>query len=124
MARTMICPDCGESDDLRGAETANGIEIQCGGCGRHWMRDEQPERCATCGGSDLVKRSRALTQYSRGTQLSIVGVGDILLCRACDSQMAEWCESNRAVPPGYRAAAETKRAAEDEDEGGPVLMTP
>lgn len=105
MARVIACPDCGESDDLRGTPTDAGIEIRCGKCGRRWLRDEQPERCATCGGVDLVRRTRALTQYSRGTQLSIVATSEILLCRTCDAQMVEWCEGNRAVPATYQPCA-------------------
>ncbi|MDP2299624.1 MAG: hypothetical protein U1E08_05270 [Coriobacteriia bacterium] len=125
MARTIACQRCGEEDDLRGSDTADGIRIECGACGHGWLRDEEPDRCATCGGTDLVKRPHALTQYSRGTQLSIVGIGEIMLCATCDAEMVEWSDG-RAVPVNYRPAAAEKRDNDDGDEGasGPVMITP
>jgi hypothetical protein len=121
MARTIACPDCGESDDIRGSETPDGIRITCGACGRSWLRDEEPERCVTCGGTDLVKRPHALTQFSRGTQLSIVAMGETVLCAVCDAAMVEWSNA-RAVPANYRPRATEKR--DDDDADGPVMITP
>jgi hypothetical protein len=122
MARMIECPQCGEADNLRGSETLEGIRITCGECGQSWLRDEQPERCVTCGGSDLVKRPHALTQYSRGTQLSIVGIAETILCAHCDAEMVEWSEG-RAVPANYRPRAAEKRD-DDDDRQGPVMITP
>lgn len=122
MARTIVCPACGESVDLRGSETPVGIRIQCATCGRAWLRDEEPEKCATCGGTDLVKRPHALTQYSRGNQLSIVGIGETMLCAACDAQMVEWSDG-RAVPANYHPRASVKRT-NDQGDSGPVMITP
>ena len=127
MAREIICPRCGETDELSGEQTPDGIRIHCDTCGESWMRDAAATRCATCGGGDLVERPRAHTQYSRGTQLSIVGMSEVLLCRQCDARMVEWSEgSARAVPFNYRPAAldaEAAKEREDED-GGDVLITP
>jgi Zn ribbon nucleic-acid-binding protein len=124
MTRTIACPRCSETDDLRGSEAQDGIRIECGACGESWLRDEEPDRCATCGGTDLVKRPRALTQYSRGTQLSIVGIGEVMLCAACDAEMLEWSDS-RAVPVNYRPAATEPRSEDDADgPRGPVVITP
>lgn len=122
MARTIACPKCGEQEDLRGSDTTDGIRIACGSCGTSWLRDEEPDRCATCGGTDLVKRPHALTQYSRGTQLSIVGIADIMLCPACDAEMVEWSEG-RAVPANYRPRAAERRTDDDGDSGS-VMITP
>jgi hypothetical protein len=120
IARTIQCPECGEQKNIRGSETADGIRITCGSCGHDWLRDEEPERCATCDGTDLVKRPLALTQYSRGTQLSIVAIAETVLCRVCDAEMVEW-SANRAVPANYRPRADELR---DDDDSGPVMITP
>ena len=115
MPRVIICPACGESDALKGSQSPEGIRIACGSCGHDWLRDDEPDRCATCGGLELVTRPQALTQYSRGTQLSIVGMGEIVLCRSCDAEMVEWASGARPTPFNYRSAAETKRDPDDAD---------
>ena len=122
MPRTIMCPQCGESDDLQGSQSPEGIRIKCGACGHGWLRDDEPERCATCGGADLVRRPHALTQYSRGTQLSIVGIGEIMLCLRCDAEMVEWSSNSRAVPFSYCSAAE--RPSDSNNTTGDVLITP
>jgi hypothetical protein len=125
VSRLIACPECGESEELTGTESAEGIRILCGACGASWLRDAEPQTCATCGGTDVLKRPRALTQYSRGTQLSIVGMTDILLCRVCDKKMVEWSGASRAVPFNYRSAALDPDAVDErEGEDGDVLMTP
>ena len=105
MALHIVCPKCGGSEDLKGSPSPDGIRIRCEQCGTSWLRDAELEKCATCGAADLIRRPSALTQYSRGTQLSIVGIGEVLLCRTCDSRMLEWSEAGRAVPFSYRPAA-------------------
>ena len=125
MPRQITCPDCGEAEELSGKETRKGIKITCGSCGASWLRDAQAHTCAACGGDDLVERPRAHTQYSRGTQLSIVGMSEITLCRACDAKMVEWSEgSSNAVPFNYRSCAVDPDAASERDDGGDVLITP
>ena len=124
--RRIECPECGETEDLSGSDSPEGIRVTCGSCDASWLRDELPQTCVTCGGTDVVVRPRALTQYARGTQLSIVGMSEILLCRTCDGRMVEWSSSSRAVPFDYRSAAvDPDAVAErgDEDEGD-VLITP
>lgn len=124
MARTIACPRCGEAENIRGEHSSEGIRITCGECGHGWMRDEEPDRCATCGCDDLVKRPHALTQYSRGTQLSIVGIAETMLCPVCDADMVEWSDG-RAVPANYRPCAAEKRPdGGTGDKGGPVMITP
>jgi len=124
MPREIVCPRCGEAEDLRGSQTPDGIRIECGACGHGWLRDHEAERCATCGGTDLLTRPRALTQYSRGTQLSIVGIGQIVLCAACDAEMVEWSDG-RAVPSTYRSAASERRdETGTSGSDGPVTIAP
>jgi DnaJ-class molecular chaperone len=120
----LDCPRCGEDEDLSGRETSGGIRIECGSCGASWLRDAEPETCASCGGTDVVRRPQALTQYARGTQLSIVGMGDILLCRVCDARMVDWSRGSRSVPPSYRSSAQDPDAASGRDDEGDVLITP
>jgi hypothetical protein len=105
MRSRIVCPKCGESEELTGSPSSDGIRIRCGRCDAEWLRDGLPQTCATCGGSELETRSRALTQYSRGTQLSIVGLSEILLCRVCDRDMVDWAKAGRPVPHTYRSAA-------------------
>jgi hypothetical protein len=125
VSREIACPECSETEELTGEESPEGIRITCGRCGTAWLRDEQPQTCATCAGTDLVTRPRALTQYSRGTQLSIVGMSEIVLCRACDRRMVEWSEAGRAVPNTYRSSAQERDARDGGAGDGPgVLMTP
>lgn len=106
MARDLTCPTCGETDNLRGQRGPEGLHITCEQCGTGWARDLAPA-CATCGGHDLVIRPRAVTQYSRGTQLSLIGWQDIALCAACDDAMLRRSTSaGGPVPADYRPAAQ------------------
>lgn len=107
--------------------TPEGVRISCEKCGACWMRDSVPELCASCGGSEVEERTRALTQYSRGTQLSIVGLGAITLCRQCDASMVAWSESGRPVPFEYKSAAMDATACAERScrsDDGDVLITP
>lgn len=105
MGRMLTCPSCGEEDDLRGEQTEAGIRISCPQCGASWMRDTAA-RCATCGSEDIVSRPRPLTQYSRGTQLSIVGWVDVPCCVHCDAEaLAKSTGAGGPLPPTYRPAA-------------------
>ncbi|WP_207929363.1 hypothetical protein [Actinomadura sp. 6K520] len=61
--------------------------------------------CATCGGADLVQRPRALTQYSRGTQLSVTSWNQALLCNSCDAAMLARSSEGKPIPPHYQPAA-------------------
>lgn len=127
MTRSIQCPSCQEEGDLYGEMTPEGVRITCGPCGMRWLRDSIPDRCATCGGDEVEERTRALTQYSRGTQLSIVGLGAIRLCRRCDAGMWAWCESGRPVPFEYKSAALDAEAGAGRSclsDGGDVLITP
>lgn len=124
MARHIECPSCGECDDLDGHQTPEGIAIRCGRCSATWLRDSVATKCATCGGTDVEERTRALTQYSRGTQLSIVGLGAIFLCRRCDAKMMKWAESGKPVPFAYRSAAMYPLAGASRDDNSDVDITP
>ncbi|WP_026123995.1 hypothetical protein [Nocardiopsis chromatogenes] len=117
MPRQMTCLSCGEEDELTGERTAGGITISCDRCGARWPRDT-PYTCATCGGRDIHMRGQALTQYSRGTQLSIVGLHYIPLCAQCDADMLARANQQKPVPGQYRSAA-AGRGGEGGGEGDP-----
>lgn len=105
MGRVLDCPGCGEDEDLAGEATADGIRIRCGSCGTSWMRDTAPV-CATCGGDRIVFRPRTMTQFSRGTQLSVVGWQDVPLCLHCDeAALTRSMDSGGPLPSGYVPAA-------------------
>ena len=124
MAMTIECPACGSTEGLKGEPTDDGIRITCGTCGERWLRDAVPQACVTCSGTELVTRPLALTQYSRGTQLSIVGMSEIVLCRTCDEKMLEWSNAGRAVPMTYRSAALDPDALAERDDEDDVRITP
>lgn len=108
--RQLRCPRCGEEDNLRGKGTEQGIAITCGACGTTWLRDTTPV-CATCGGDQIVHRPRTMTQYSRGTQLSVVGWQDVPLCLICDADaITQSTRSGGPLPAGYQPAAVHPRA--------------
>lgn len=127
MTRIIQCPSCQEQENISGEMTPDGMRISCSSCGTSWLRDSIPDLCATCGGNEVEERTRALTQYSRGTQLSIVALGAIKLCRQCDASMVEWSESGRPIPFEYRAAAMDPQAGAERScrsDDGDILITP
>ncbi|MDP2181686.1 MAG: hypothetical protein Q8K99_03860 [Actinomycetota bacterium] len=65
MPRDIACPACGETENLSGCESPEGIRITCGACDTSWLRDAQPQTCATCGGTEIEQRQRALTPRMR-----------------------------------------------------------
>ncbi|WP_150236558.1 hypothetical protein [Nocardiopsis quinghaiensis] len=118
MPRQMTCPDCGE-EELTGERAESGIHIRCGSCGVRWARDT-PCTCATCQGQDIHMRPQALTQYSRGTQLSIVSLHYVPLCAECDAGMLARANRQKPVPGQYQPAA-TRRREGGEESGSLIL---
>jgi hypothetical protein len=110
-----LCPACGESEDLSGRPTDEGIRITCEKCGTDWLRDAAPVGCATCGGTDLQDRPQPVTAYSRGTQVSIIGWRNVPLCVSCDADMLSRSLAGKPVPSSYLPAAKQLR-----DPGGTV----
>jgi ribosomal protein S27AE len=108
-----VCPSCGESEELSGRPTEEGIRITCGKCGTDWLRDAAPATCATCGGADLQQRPQPVTAYSRGTQVSIVGWRTVALCVTCDADMLSRSLAGKPVPGSYVPAAKQRRDPDD-----------
>jgi hypothetical protein len=99
------CPHCGETEELTGTQGVDGIRLTCDVCGASFLRDRML-RCATCHGTDLVLRPQVLTQYSRGTQMSVVGWTQKHCCTTCDAEALLRSErANAPLPADYRPRA-------------------
>lgn len=100
----ISCPSCSEDSELRKVDS----NYLCETCGHRWSAETAT--CATCGGTELVSRPRPLTQFSRGTQLSIVGWVDIDCCTVCDADALDKAlAAGGPLPSDYEPAARTKR---------------
>jgi hypothetical protein len=97
MALDIICPICGETEELVGRRVEDQIEITCGSCGQTWQRPTTPT-CAHCDGADLQAVPLAIVERARGTQLSVVGIRIIHLCTDCDAEVIERRQRNRPSP--------------------------
>jgi len=97
MALDIYCPHCDEQEDLAGDRFEDRITITCNACGESWERD-LTSRCSECEGIDLENVPMAIVEKSRGTQLSVVGIRMIELCRACDAETIDRWQANRPNP--------------------------
>ena len=93
----ITCPECGETEAIRGKRSGGLIALVCGRCDAAWHRDPTP-RCPTCGGGDLRIVPLAIVEKGRGTQLSVVGTRPVHLCTACDAGVLERWQTNRPNP--------------------------
>lgn len=84
----IVCPDCGETEDLAGRSEDGLIHIECGACGTTWDRDPT-RRCPRCESGDLYAAPVAVIEKSRGTQLSIVSTRSEYLCWHCDRDLID-----------------------------------
>lgn len=93
----IACPDCGETEALRGSRRETLIELVCDSCGREWKRDLAPS-CRRCGGDDMQAVPLAILEKGRGTQLSVVGTRTVHLCSKCDAETLRHYHDNRPNP--------------------------
>ena len=93
----VSCPLCGEEVDLLGTRTATHITVTCGSCHERWTRSLAPS-CSECGGDDMQTVPLAIVEKSRGTQLSVVGIRMVELCRSCDHERVVRWQANRPNP--------------------------
>jgi predicted RNA-binding Zn-ribbon protein involved in translation (DUF1610 family) len=93
----IACPQCGETDDLRGSRGDTGIDMTCESCGFEWPRSLAP-KCPTCGSTDMQTVPLAIVEKSRGTQLSVLGTRPIDLCSTCDAEKLVRYHRNRPNP--------------------------
>ena len=93
----ISCPNCGETDRLRGSRDDAEIKLTCEACSHSWIRSLAPT-CDRCGGADLQTVPLAIVEKGRGTQLSVVGTRGIYLCSVCDAKVLEHYHRNRPNP--------------------------
>lgn len=93
----IVCPSCGETEDLRGSRGEGAIAMSCDRCGHRWERNLAPT-CPTCGGTDMRTVPLAILEKGRGTQLSVVGTRPVHLCVDCDRDTLERWQRNRPNP--------------------------
>lgn len=99
VAAPIVCPYCGEDEELTGTRRNELIDIVCDACGESWTRDTTP-RCPKCGSDDLETALRAILDKSRGTQLSISSTVVEHLCKACDPDLVErWMDGRTPLMP-------------------------
>jgi ribosomal protein L37AE/L43A len=93
----IACPQCGETESLRGTRSQDGIALLCEACGHAWNRDLTPS-CKQCGSTDMQAVPLAILEKGRGTQLSVVGTRTIHLCSICDAPALQRYHDNRPNP--------------------------
>lgn len=101
MSVDIVCPGCGERDELRGERQDLLIALICERCGAEWVRDPAARPvCDRCGQDNLREAVQAVVEKSRGTQLSIQSFRQRWLCPDCDAEVYDRYKiSNRPLPP-------------------------
>lgn len=80
---SIICPGCGEDEDLSGTRRPDDtLEVTCLSCGRVWERAGS-RRCGLCGSDNLEYSPRALWEKGRGEQRTPAGRIDAYYCHEC-----------------------------------------
>lgn len=84
----VVCPSCGEDEDLRGARRDDAVVVTCEACGTTFDRDLTP-RCTACGGDELVPVPTNLLEDSgRGDMTTPTGIVRRWLCWSCGARDA------------------------------------
>ena len=84
----VVCPACGEDDDLSGRRREDAVVVTSGRCGTTFDRDLTP-RCRACGSEELVRVSTNLLEDSgRGDMTTPTGIVRRWLCWACGARDA------------------------------------
>ena len=91
------CPNCGETEKLRGDRQGDVIRLSCLACRSEWDRNLKPT-CQKCGSTDMQQVPLAILEKGRGTQLSVVGTRPIHLCSDCDAETLRSYHQNRPNP--------------------------
>jgi hypothetical protein len=99
MVGDLMCPACGETDEIRGRPASGDIRLTCHHCGTTWLRGAPT--CRSCGGSEIIIARQAVTRLPRGTLRAIVGMREIPLCPTCDAAVLTGVARNQHVPEDY-----------------------
>lgn len=79
----VVCPGCGEDEDLQGERRDDAVVVTCGACGTRFDRD-LTRRCTACGSDELVPVSTNLLEDSgRGDMTTPTGIVQRWLCWRC-----------------------------------------
>lgn len=80
----VVCPGCGEDEDLVGTRTGEDhLRLTCGRCGVAWDRDGTP-RCGLCGSPDIEGiPTSTLQEKGRGDQWAPSGIRLVFYCWSC-----------------------------------------
>jgi hypothetical protein len=81
---SIVCPECGEDDDLRGKRDGDLIHLTCEICTHTWDRNLKPT-CLNCSadGEDLSFRPIPMFSKGRGTMMTPTGLRDSWDCDTC-----------------------------------------
>ena len=79
----VMCPTCGETDDLVGTRRPDGtLDVTCHACGTVWERHGD-RRCQLCGSADLHYTPKPLWERGRGDQRTPAGEIPAYACWSC-----------------------------------------
>lgn len=99
----VICPNCGEADDLRGDHRSDGVtEVTCERCGTVWERHSE-RRCGLCGSKDLEYTPKPLWERGRGEQRTPAGEIPAYACWTCRSRDVTSDNPTPPRPPHHRS---------------------
>lgn len=96
---TLICPNCSETENLRGEPVAGddkARKLTCEECGETWIRGRYI--CPDCGGRAVWDETRPVYTKSRGVQQSIIGEYSVQHCDTCG-----WTSASGDKARGYTA---------------------
>ncbi|WP_157042028.1 hypothetical protein [Nitriliruptor alkaliphilus] len=80
---TVVCPTCGEDDDLTGTQRGDAIVLTCGRCGATWDRDLRLS-CRLCGSEDIEGiRTSTLEEAGRAGVRTPSGIRLVYYCWSC-----------------------------------------
>lgn len=84
----VVCPGCGEDEELRGRRHDDRLVVTCLACQTTFARDLQP-RCTACGSEELVPVSANLLEDAgRGDMTTPTGIVRRWLCWSCGARDA------------------------------------
>ncbi|MBW3665021.1 MAG: hypothetical protein KY469_18150 [Actinobacteria bacterium] len=99
----IVCPRCGEDEELSGRREDGRILLSCQHCGAEWDRDVTP-RCNVCGSDDLHPvHTSTIEEAGRGAQRTPSGIRIAYVCWSCGARDAT---SSEPLPPapGWESA--------------------
>lgn len=79
----VVCPKCGEDDDLNGTRSGENIVLTCGNCGHGWERGTTSV-CRLCGSQDIEGiATSTLEEHGRAGVRTPSGIRQVHYCWSC-----------------------------------------